>query len=314
MLASSLLILGGLLFLVLGAEGLIRGASALALRLGVTPLVVGLTVVAFGTSSPELFVCVRAAISGKAGIALASVVGSNIWNATLVLGVAALVRPLRVHAQLVRREVPLMIGATLVLCALLLDGTLSRWDGLLLLIGAVGYTVFSYRSARRCDDPAVLEEFDEAMPGRRDSAARAALFVAAGLAALVFGANLLVRGAVAVAGGLGVSEVVIGLTLVAAGTSLPELATSAAAAFRDEPDMAIGNAIGSNVFNILAVLGLAALIHPLHVEGVRLLDLGVLVGTALLVLPVMARGLVLNRWEGGALIAGYLAYVVSLFR
>jgi cation:H+ antiporter len=314
MVVISLCIVGGLVLLALGAEGLVRGAGALALRLGVSPLAVGLTVVAFGTSSPEVFVAVRAANSGKGGIALGSVVGSNIWNIAFVLGLAALVRPLRVRARLVRREMPIMIGATLLLCALLLDGGLSRLDGLLLLFGGLAYAGFAYKGASEGDSAPVLDEFGHAVSERPRSAWRAAMLVAGGLAALLLGANLLLTGAAAVAGRLGVSEVVIGLTLVAVGTSLPELATSVAAAFRNQPDMALGNVVGSNIFNILAGLGLAALISPFRVQGVRPLDLGVLVVSAVLVLPMMARGSILNRWEGGLLLAGYGAYVYSLVR
>lgn len=314
MLVDSLFIGAGLVLLAIGAEGLVRGASSLALRVGVAPLVVGLTIVAFGTGSPELFISAQAAVTGDSGIALGNVIGSNISNIALVLGVAALIRPMAVRARLVRREVPLMIGATLVLWVLLLDGRLSRWDGLLLVVGALAYTWFAYTGASAGDSPEVADEFDEAVPEEPRSAWGAGLLLAGGLAGLVVGANVLLRGAVSAAGRLGVSELLIGLTVIAIGTSLPELATSVAATLKDQADVAFGNAVGSNTLNIFAVLGVAALIRPFEAQGLRPLDLGALIASAVLVLPLMARGWVLNRWEGGALLAGYVAYIYSLIR
>ncbi|PKQ37781.1 MAG: sodium:calcium antiporter [Actinobacteria bacterium HGW-Actinobacteria-1] len=305
-------IIGGLVLLALGAEGLVRGSTALALRLGVSALVIGLTVVAFGTGSPELALSVRAAIDGNSGIALGNVVGSNISNIALVLGAAALVKPMKVRSEIVRREVPLMIGVTLILVAMLSDGRMSRVEGIVLVLGAVAYTILSYVAASGGERQSVESEFDEALTPPKRSVLVDVAFVSAGLVALLVGANLLLKGAVAVAAAMGISQVVVGLTVIAIGTSLPELATSITSAIRGEADVAFGNVIGSNVLNILAVLGVAAVIRPFDVQGLRLLDLGMLVGTAVLLLPLLWRGWVLNRWEGAFLVLGYGAYIVSL--
>jgi cation:H+ antiporter len=305
-------IIAGLVLLAAGAEGLVRGAGAVALRLGVAPLVVGLTIVAFGTGSPELVLSVQAAVSGNGGIALGNVLGSNISNIALVLGVAALVRPMTVQSRLIRREAPVMIAATVLLVVLLVDGGLGRLDGALLLAGAALYVVFACVGARQGDIAVVTREFDEALRESPRSGWRDPVLVIGGLAALVVGADVLLRGAVSVASAFGVSEVVVGLTVIAIGTSLPELATSVTAARRGQADVAFGNAIGSNVFNILAVLGVAALVHPIAATGLRPLDVGVFVLSAVVLLPLLARGRVLDRREGGVLVAGYCAYILSL--
>lgn len=312
MLVHILSILGGLVLLVLGAEGLVRGSSGLAFRLGVSALAVGLTVVAFGTGSPELVLSVEAALAGSSGIALGNIVGSNIANMALVLGVAAVVRPMTVCSTIVRREMPLMIAVTLVLCAFLIDGTLERFEGLMLVIGAVVYTISTYVVARRGEGAVVEGEFEEAYPKPHRPVWLDIVMIVAGLMALALGAQLLLEGAVAIAAGLGVSEVVIGLTIVAVGTSLPELATSISAARRSEADVALGNAIGSNVLNILAVLGITALIQPLELAGLRAVDLAVLVGSAVVMLLFMRRGWVLSRREGSVLLLGYVVYVITL--
>lgn len=312
MLLAYLAIGGGLVLLPLGAEGLVRGGASLALRLGITPLAVGLTVVAFGTGSPELFLSVQAAAAGDSGIALGNVVGSNITNIALVLGIAALVRPMHVRSELVKRELPLMIGVTLALCAMLLDGRLSRPEGAVLAVSAVAYGAFTYVVAKRGESRRIDAEFDEALAEPPHAARRDVGLVAGGIVALLAGAHLLLSGAVTVASGLGISQVAIGLTVVAVGTSLPELATSAAAARRKEADVAFGNVVGSNVFNILAVLGATALIHPFTVEGLRALDVGVMIATAVLLWPLLWRGSILSRWEGLALVAGYAVYMTTL--
>lgn len=312
MFIPSLFMLGGLALLAVGAEALVRGSSALALRLGVTPLVVGLTVVAFGTGSPELFVSVEAAYRGESGIALGNVVGSNISNVALILGLSALARPMKVRSELIKREVPLMIGVTLLLCLLLLDGTLGRVEGLVLVAGSVAYSAYAYLAARRDRSKAVADEFREALTGLKRAAWLDVVFVSAGFVLLLIGANLLLAGATVVAEQFGVSKIVVGLTIVAIGTSLPELATSVVASVRGEADVAFGNAIGSNILNILLVLGVAAMIRPIETQGLRPLDLCVLVASAVLILPLMWRGWVLNRWEGAVLLAGYVAYLYSV--
>jgi cation:H+ antiporter len=301
-----------LILLALGAEGLVRGSSAIAARLGIAPLVVGLTVVAFGTGSPELFVSLGAALGGNSSIALGNVIGSNISNIALILGVAALVRPLTVRAEIVRREVPIMIGASVLLWLLLLDGGLGRIDGLLLTACAVGSTFFNYRLAKTNKQEFVEEEYLEALKQPKKRLWLDITFAIVGLVTLLIGANLLLNGAVTVAESFGISQIVIGLTIVAIGTSLPELATSVAATIKGESDVALGNAIGSNTLNIFCVLGLTALIEPISAADVRTVDLAVMVGTALLGLFLLWRGFVLNRIEGAILVIGYIIYIYSL--
>lgn len=312
MLYPILYILAGLILLALGAEGLVRGSSSVALRLGVTPLVIGLTIVAFGTGTPELLVSVEAATAGNSGMALGNIVGSNISNIALILGCAALARPMRVRPVLLRREVPLMIAVTLLLCVMLLDGGLSRLDGAILLAGSVAYTVGTYVFAKRDHNREMTAESADAMPTVTQAPWVDALYILGGLIALMLGAKLLVSGASVVAQALGMSQVVIGLTVVAIGTSMPELATSVVAALKNEADVAFGNVLGSNILNILFILGLVAVIRPFGIDGLATLDLVVLAGSAILLLPLMWRGSILNRWEGAALLAGYVVYVAVL--
>jgi cation:H+ antiporter len=304
----------GLAALILGAELLVRGASRLALALGISPLVVGLTVVSFGTSSPELAVSVQSAWSGQVDIALGNVVGSNIMNVLLILGASALVMPLVVHRQLIRQEVPLMIGASLLLWALAADGGISRGDGLLLVGLLVGYTLLLIRQSRRgAADP----QAQAAAPaGSWDAhwAVQLALMLA-GLGLLTLGSDWLVQAAVAFARHLGVSELAIGLTLVAAGTSLPEAATSLAAALRGQRDIAVGNLVGSNIFNILAVLGISASLAPAALTvspAVLGFHLPVMVAAALVCLPIFFTGTCIARWEGALLLACYTGYTLYL--
>lgn len=301
----------GLVLLTLGAEGLIRGSTALALGLGIAPLVVGLTIVSLATGSPELAVSLKAAVSGNSGISLGNVLGSNISNLMLVLGLAAIARPMEVHTRLVRREMPIMVGATALLWGLLIDGDLSRLEGLLLLSLATAYLVIAYRGARANEDTPVSEAFDETLETRW-SPGKSIAIALVGLAVLIAGAELLVNGAVAIAEILGVSSAVIALTVIAIGTSTPELAASVVAARKGNADVAFGNVIGSNTLNILAILGITAVIQPFSVVGIRPADFAVFVGAAVLVLALMARGWVLNRVEGLVLVALYAAYVYSL--
>ncbi|OGT59666.1 MAG: hypothetical protein A3E01_04165 [Gammaproteobacteria bacterium RIFCSPHIGHO2_12_FULL_63_22] len=304
-------ILAGLVLLALGAEGLVRGSSSIALRMGVAPLVIGLTVVAFGTGSPEIVVSVQAAISGNSDLALGNIVGSNICNLALILGVAAIARPLHVRSALLHREVRLMIAVTLLLGVLLYDGTLSRLEGAALAIGAVLYTVGTYWAARKDRDKAVAAQFAQSLPDPQSSRARSVALVLGGFAGLLVGAHVLVSGAVTIAQAMGMSQVVIGLTVIAIGTSLPELATSVVAALRNDADVAFGNVLGSNILNILLVLGLVAMIRPISSAGLRPHDLGMMLGTAIIIYPLMWRGRILNRWEGTLLVLGYAAYIAS---
>lgn len=298
--------------LAIGAEGLVRGSSSVALRLGVTPLVVGLTIVAFGTGSPELIVSVGSALNNNSGLALGNVIGSNISNIALILGIAAIIKPLSVRAKIVRRETPIMVVITGLLWLLLYDGELSRFDGIILTIGSVAYTFLTYYLSKQKQKKGVEEEFEEAYEQPKGSVWKDIVFIIVGLGLLVLGANLLLEGAVEIAKYFGLSDVVIGLTIIAIGTSLPELATSVIAAKKGEADVALGNAIGSNVLNILAVLGITALIQPISLEGVRTLDLGVMFGSAILLNVLLGRNFVLDRLEGSLLLIGYFVYIYTL--
>ncbi|MHB1142919.1 MAG: calcium/sodium antiporter [Sulfuricaulis sp.] len=309
----------GLILLVVGAQFLVRGASKLALSFGISPLVAGLTIVAFGTSAPELAVSVQSAYAGQVDIALGNVVGSNIFNVLFILGLCALIAPLIVAAQIIRQEVPIMIGASLLLLALSLDGSLNRVNGALLL-GLIGiYTVFLVRQSRK-ETQATQDEYAHEVG--RASAAQwdrhwlvQLLLIVGGLVLLVLGARWLVEAAVAFARDLGVSEMVIGLTIVAAGTSLPEVATSVVATFRGDRDIAVGNVIGSSTFNILAVLGVSSLVapQPLAVAPALLsFDLPVMIAVAGACLPIFFTGNRIARWEGGLFLAYYTAYTAFL--
>jgi cation:H+ antiporter len=305
-------ILAGLALLYGGGESLVRGGSGLALRLGISPLVVGLTVVAFGTSSPELLVAVRASLDGSSGIALGNVMGSNIMNIALILGTAALVKPLPVNAKIIRRETPVMIGATLIVSALLLLGGVGRWEGGVLASAVVVYTAFNVIVARRVSAAAVRREYAEGLPRAGGGFFILFILVVLGLALLSFGAELLVHGSVFVARHFGMSQVTIGLTVVAVGTSLPELAICLVAAFRGEADLAVGNIVGSNIFNATAIIGTSALIAPISSRGVTPADLVAFAASSLLILPVMARGRKITRMEGGILVSAYAAYLIWL--
>ena len=311
MLVAVLMIVGGLVLLYFGAEGLVRGAVALALRLGLTPLVVGLTVVAFGTSMPELVVSLGAALGGRDAIAVGNVVGSNLCNVALILGLSALLSPIRAHAQLLRFDVPLMIATCGLLLVLLLDGGLGRLEGAGLAAGLVAYALFAVWKARQ-ERPKLQAEIAESLPATTLPLGRAVLYCGGGLGLLVLGAQGLVEGAVVVATALGVSEATIGLTVVAIGTSLPELATSVVAASRGEGDIALGNVVGSNVFNVLGILGTTALVRPLVLGGVSFVDLAVMMVAAVLLLPLLWTGFRLVRWEGALLLSLYVGYVGML--
>jgi cation:H+ antiporter len=308
----------GLIALVAGAELLVRGASKLAISFGISPLVVGLTVVAFGTSAPEMAVSVQSAWSGQVDIALGNVVGSNIFNVLFILGASALIVPLVVHQQIIRQEVPVMIGASLLLWAMAADGGISRWEGLLLASLVVAYTIVLIRKSRR-ETAAVRAEYDEAFEGGAQGWDAhwgvQVLLILAGLALLVLGSNWLVEAAVAFAKYLGVSDLVIGLTIVAAGTSLPEVATSILAAIRGERDIAVGNVVGSNIFNILAVLGISASVAPGDLAvapAMPAFDLPVMVAVAVACLPIFFTGNLIARWEGALFLAYYAAYTAYL--
>jgi cation:H+ antiporter len=312
-----LLFIVGLVFLIIGAEALVRGASRLAAVLRISPLVIGLTVVAFGTSSPELAVSVKSVLSGQAGIAVGNVVGSNIFNVLFILGLSALIVPLVVSQQLVRLDVPLMIALSVIVLILSLDENFSRADGLMLVAGLVIYVWFLIYQSRR-ESIEVRAEYAKEL-GTESYAiiswVKNIVLVLGGLALLVLGSRWLVDGAVSFAQYLGVSELVVGLTIVAAGTSLPEVVTSVIAAIRGERDIAVGNIVGSNIFNIMAVLGFASIIAPTGIEvstAVIGFDIPVMIAVALACLPIFFTGGVISRQEGILLLGYYVAYTLYL--
>lgn len=306
----------GLTSLILGAKLLVRGASRLAAALGLSPLVIGLTVVAFGTSAPELAVSLQAGLSGRPDIALGNVVGSNIFNILFILGVSALITPLVVSQQLVRLDVPLMIGVSVLFFIMALDGAVGRLDGAMLFAGIAAYTVFVVRQSRRENSPAGEEYAHEYGSSATHPAGRwllQAVSILAGLALLVVGSRWLLNSAVAIARSLGVSDLIIGLTIIAAGTSLPEVATSVVASLRGERDIAVGNVVGSNIFNILAILGLSSLSVPngLTVAPALLhVDIPVMIAVALACLPIFFTGNRIVRWEGVLFLGYYFAYTL----
>lgn len=312
------LFLLGLVLVVLGAELFVRGASALATILGVSPLVIGLTVVAYGTSAPELAVSVYSSYQGSAELAVGNVVGSNICNVLLILGVSALIVPLRVSRQLIRLEVPLMITVSVLFAIFAYGGTIGRAEGIILSAMCIAYSAWSIRQGRRETALETGTASDDA-PGsastKQIGIPAAAGFVAIGLVMLVLGSQWVVQGAVAIATYFGVSKLVIGLTIVAIGTSLPELATSAVAGYRGQRDIAVGNVIGSNIFNILLVVGLSAIVAPagLEVTNVAMrFDIPVMLAVAALCLPIFFTGSSISRGEGAFFVIYYVAYTAYL--
>jgi cation:H+ antiporter len=307
----------GLVLLVAGAEGLVRGASRIALSVGISPLVVGLTVVAFGTSSPEMAVSVSAVSRGASDIAIGNVVGSNIFNILLILGLCALVVPLVISWRLVRLEVPLMIGISVLLWVFVRNGEVARWEAAILFAGAIGYTVWAIRASRK--ESAAAQEMSA--PGAEPPETPSpwyvnVAYVAGGLVLLVLGSNWMVDSAVEIAESFGLSELVIGLTIVAAGTSLPELATSILATIKGERDIAVGNVVGSNIFNILGVLGLSGMVAKTELQAssfVQDVDVPVMILVAAICLPVFFSGRnLMHRYEGFFFIVAYVVYVTYL--
>ena len=307
----------GLAALVGGAEALVRGASKIALSLGISPLVVGLTIVAVGTSSPEVAVSVGAVINGNTDVAVGNVVGSNILNVLLVLGIGALVAPLAVHSQLIRQEVPIMIGASVLLAVLIFDGRLGRLESLLLVVLLVAYMTFLVLQSR-AESKELRDEYAEVVCRASDWDSHWAvqsLLIVVGLVLLVLGSNWMVDAAVAFARFIGVSDLVIGLTVIAIGTSMPEIAASIMAAIRGERDIAVGNVIGSNTFNILGALGMAGFVGR---DGLTIapavlhFDLWVMVAVAVACLPVFVAGREIGRGKGLLFVGYYAAYVAYL--
>lgn len=313
MLANLSLFLLGVVILVGGAEALIRSAVRIARALGVSPFVIGFTLVGFGTSAPELVVSLSAALNDSPELALGNVVGSNIANIGLILGVAAIVSPLVARMRLLWVEVPLVIAVSVLLWVLCRDNSLDRFDGVILLSGFFVLSIYMYRIARE-EPPEVKKEVGLAAATQMRVWV-AALLVIVGMAGLIGGAHLMVSAAVAIAKSLGVSEWLIGLTVIAVGTSLPEVAATVSAAFRGEADIALGNVVGSNLFNILLILGATVLVKPMAVSDAAFYrEIPVLMGFAVLLLAVVANGMRIRRWEGALLLfayAGFLAWQVS---
>ena len=299
----------GILLLYIGAETLVRGSSQLAQKLGIPPLVIGLTIVAFGTSSPELLVSISAALRGSSDVAVGNVVGSNIFNVAVILGLTALIKPPKVHSDLIRREIPVLIIVSMLGFVVISSGNVTRLVGILLFFGLCYYCWYCIQGARK--HPNALPA--DVSGSTQMSSWLCGILIVAGLSFLIFGANLFVAGAVAVARGFGMSEALIGLTIVAAGTSLPELATSIVAAIKREPDVAIGNVVGSNIFNILGILGVTASILPLEVSGIGIIDVGYMLGLAVLLLPFAFSQRSISRFEGGIFLSMYGIYLYLLW-
>ncbi len=308
----------GLAVLIAGAEALVRGASRLAVSIGISPLVVGLTVVAFGTSAPELAISIKSSLSGHTDIAVGNVIGSNIFNVLFILGLSALIVPLSVSQQLVRLDVPLMITISVFVLLLGYDGTLSRIDGCLLFSGLIAYLVFLIFQSRK-EEKQVQDEYAQEYGVSSGMTVRRLLvnlvLVLGGFGLLILGSRWLVDSATTIAQYFGISELIIGLTIIAAGTSLPEVVTSVVASIKGERDIAVGNVIGSNIFNILSVLGLSAITAPdgLGVsQAVLQLEIPIMIAVAFACMPIFFSGYVIARWEGALFLGYYLVYMLYL--
>jgi cation:H+ antiporter len=314
---ETLLLFPGFAALLAGAELLVQAAVRLSRRLGIPALIIGLTVVAFGTSLPELAVSLRAGAAGQASISLGNIFGSNIFNVLLILGLSALITPLNVSKKLIQWDVPLMIGASCLILLLGMNGTIGRWEGMTLVLVLAAYTAGQFTAGRR-ESPVRQGESGRPIPERRITRKFLAVegaSLAGGLALLVLGSRWLVTGAVDLARLAGATELVIGLTVIAAGTSLPELATSILAALHGERDLAVGNVVGSNIFNLLAILGLAASLSPPGLavpEQALSFDLPVMIAVSLACLPIFFTGHRISRWEGALFLMLYIAYTAVL--
>lgn len=312
MILDIVLIVIGVTMVLTGADRLTEGASALARRMNVPEIIIGLTIVAAGTSAPELFVSLVSALKGTPDMAVGNVVGSNTMNAMLIVGCAAMVAPMVISRSTVKKDIPFAVGASVLLMLLSLNNYLGRWDGIILLLGFVSFMVYTLMQAKKGEVAPVADDSQPAAnstPSRGMNPWLSALWVVAGLAMLVIGSNLFVDSASSVAYSLGISEAVVGLTVVAGGTSLPELATSVVAARKGQSAIAIGNVIGSNVFNILMILGLTATISPLAIEGITTLDMAVMFLSVTLVWFFSRTRYTVERWEGAVLVLGYLGYL-----
>lgn len=299
--------------MILGAEGLIRGGRSIGLRLGLTPLFVGLTIIAVGTSMPELVVSIGAAIQGKGDISVANAVGSNIFNIAFILGITALITPVRVYLSVIKTDIPILIVVSVVAFWLVIEAPITKTIGFILVSALCAYIALAYYQAQK----KTIDSSEFASLGTEHLSigtwAKDIVFIVSGIAALVVGSKLFVDSASFIAHTAGVSEAVIGLTVVAAGTSMPELVTSIVAAVKRQPDVAVGNVVGSNIFNLLGILGITSIITPLSAPGISMVDLSAMIISAFLLLPLAWTGKILKRWEGGLLLLGYGLYICWLW-
>jgi len=307
------LIITGFLLLFFGADALIRGSVRISVRSGISPLIIGLTVVAFGTSTPELFVSIKANLAGKGDIAIGNIVGSNIFNISIILGLAALLHPIKVKSQLVSQDIPVMIGSSLLFVVVTRDMTIQRVEGVLLFLMLITYIILNIHLARQGREVELCEEFEHHLPKESGRLVIDLLWIIAGIAILMTGSTLLVKGAVNLAKAAGISEAVIGLTLIAAGTGLPELATTLVATFKKETDMAVGNIVGSNIFNVLCIGGLSSVVKPLNAPDIEFTDLAVMMVLSVILIPLCWTGLRIARREGILLLASYAAYLYFIW-
>jgi len=313
MLFSVFYILISLVLLYFGASWLVKGSSALALKAGISPLVTGLTVVAFGTSSPELFVSVNAALADQGNIAIGNVIGSNMFNICIILGISAIVTPLKIRLQLLKFDIPILVITTIGFMILFANRQISRAEGGILLSGIVFYTLLNIILARREKSKEINDEYNDSVTDGKMKWYWSAGMIILGIGVLVAGSELLVKGAVAIARSLGVGETIIGITIIAAGTSVPELASSIVATLKKEYDIAIGNVIGSNIFNLLGIIGISSIISPLTAISISNIDLYIMLAVTLLLVPFFRSSYTLKRDEGIFMVVVYLMYMYYLW-
>ena len=304
-----LLVAVGLITLYFGAEWLVKGSIAISNKLGVSQLVIGITVVAFGTSTPEFAVSISSAMQGLSDVALGNVVGSNIVNIGAILGLSAIISPIIVSKSIIRKEVPIMIGISFLLLAIILDGKIDFVDGVLLVIGIIIFTLYSYRSSKKDVD---IKKIPVSQVLQKNVFSKSIVFMILGLLLLTGGSFLTVDNAVIIGKNFGISELFMGLTLVAIGTSLPELITSIVAARKGHTDLSVGNIVGSNIFNIMAILGVSSLISGITISDEVLIDVGIMLAFSLVLIPIMRSGFLVTRKEGILLVVSYFAYVIFL--
>ena len=305
----------GIIGLYFGAEWLVGGSSKLALKIGVSPLVIGLTVVALGTSAPELAVCLRLNLESRPDAALGNIVGSNICNILLILGFSSMIRPLRVHRQIIRKELPILLMVSFALIVMLINKEVASWEGFILCAGIVIYILFSFKGANNSGEFKVEGESSSQIDTVSSQGYNGIVLIAlllAGLILLVLGAFFFEKGGIGLAKAFGVSEAVIGLTLLAFGTSLPELATSIVACMKNEGDIIVGNSVGSSIFNILAILGITALFKPLSVNDINLIDYSIMIGAVIFCWLFIYKKMELNRIKGVVFLGCYAAYITSI--